>query len=162
MHDGNLKSNYDGFTGNMYVSSRGQMKPTVINSDCTPLTAADGKPYSGCYVNAQVALWAQDNGYGKRINAQLRGVQFLRDGEAFGGGAVASADEFAPVDASADADAPPVIDSAWGAADVGDAVKHQYMIFSFLSHRNFLSQFSVLSSGKQKSIRGLSDLPVSR
>jgi len=33
-------------------------------------------------------LWAQNNQYGKRINAQLDGVQFVRDGDPFGDGAV--------------------------------------------------------------------------
>ncbi len=35
-------------------------------------------------VHAVVRLWAQDNAFGKRINAQLQGVQFASDGEAFG------------------------------------------------------------------------------
>ena len=35
-----------------------------------------------------------DNQYGKRINATLRGVQFVSDGEPFAGGQPADADEF--------------------------------------------------------------------
>ena len=112
LHNGDLKSNYDGFAGNQYVSARSPARPLVIAQDRTPLTASDGKPYAGCYVNAQVAIWAQDNNYGKRINAQLRGVQFFRDGDAFGGGGVARAEEFDTVDASADGDAP--TGDAWG------------------------------------------------
>lgn len=42
-----------------------------------------GAPYSGCYVNVIVRLWAQDNKYGKRINAALQTVQFLAHGEPF-------------------------------------------------------------------------------
>lgn len=107
LHDGDLKAQYDGFLGNLFISARSPARPTVIAQDRSVLVEADGKPYSGCYVNAQIALWAQANNYGKRVNAQLRGVQFLRDGEAFGGGAVAQADEFDVVEgADADADAP--------------------------------------------------------
>lgn len=85
----------DGYGGNLYVSARSYKRPTVIDRDKSPLTEADGKPYSGCYVNAIVAVWAQKGGqYGKRVNAQLRGVQFAGDGEAFAGGTVASPDEF--------------------------------------------------------------------
>jgi hypothetical protein len=69
-------------------------RPLVIDRNRDPLTAADGKPYSGCYVNVSIDVWAQDNKYGKRINAQLKGIQFVRDGDAFGGGAPASPDEF--------------------------------------------------------------------
>jgi hypothetical protein len=85
--DGDSKAEYAGFEGNMFVSTRSPARPTVIDRDRSPLVAADGRPYSGCYANVQVEVWAQDNSYGKRINAQLLGVQFVKDGDAFGGGA---------------------------------------------------------------------------
>lgn len=127
LHNGDSKANYDGFAGNMFVSARSPSRPLIIAQDRSILVEADGKPYSGCFVNAQIALWAQDNGFGKRVNAQLRGVQFLSDGDAFGGGAVAQADEFDVIEGG-DADgAAPVADAAaWGApaagADVSDLV----------------------------------------
>jgi hypothetical protein len=102
LHDGDLKENYDGFAGMLYVSSRSTTRPLVIDADRSPLTEKDGKPYAGCYVNASIELWAQDNNYGKRINASLRGVQFLRDGDAFAGGAPASEDEFDDLTVGAD------------------------------------------------------------
>lgn len=94
LHDGDLKAQYAGFAGQMFVSCRSAVRPVVIDKDKTPLVAADGKPYGGCYVNATVQLWAQDNTYGKRINAQLLGVQFFKDGDSFGGGAIGSAEDF--------------------------------------------------------------------
>lgn len=104
LHDGDLKSNYDGFAGMLYVSARNAARPLVIDADKTPLTEADGRPYGGCYVNANVELWAQDNNYGKRINASLRGIQFFRDGDSFSGGGAASEDEFEDVTEGADAE----------------------------------------------------------
>lgn len=106
LHDGDEKPNYDGFPGNMFVSASAKQsaRPTVINNDKTPLTERDGKIYAGCYVNVSLDFWAQDNGYGKRINAQLRGVQFLRDGDAFSAGRPADSDEFEAVTEGADAD----------------------------------------------------------
>ena len=106
LHNGDTKAQYDGYKGNMFVAARGKVRPLVLDADKSPLTEADGKPYSGCYVNAIVGIWAQQNTHGKRVNAQLQGVQFLADGEAFGGGRVASADEFEAVDNSADGAAP--------------------------------------------------------
>ncbi|MDZ7789711.1 MAG: DUF2815 family protein [Xanthomonadales bacterium] len=94
LHDGDTKADYDGFPGNQYVSARSKTRPTVVDRDRTPLAESDGRPYAGCYVNASIELWAQDNNYGKRINAQLRGIQFVQDGEAFAGGGAAAADEF--------------------------------------------------------------------
>lgn len=106
LRDGDTKPNYDGFPGNMFVSASAQQsaRPTVIDANKSPLTPRDGKPYAGCYVNASLDFWAQDNKYGKRINAQLRGVQFVRDGEAFAAGRPADADEFDSVEETAGAD----------------------------------------------------------
>lgn len=94
LHDGDTKAQYDGFPGNLYVSARNPAKPLVVDADKTELAEADGRPYAGCYVHASIELWAQDNGYGKRVNATLRGVRFYKDGDAFAGGAPASEDEF--------------------------------------------------------------------
>jgi hypothetical protein len=102
LHDGDTKSDYAGYAGNFYVSSRNKARPTIIDRDKSPLSIADGRPYAGCYVNAIVEVWAQDNSYGKRINASLRGVQFVSDGEAFAGGGSASEDEFDALNESAE------------------------------------------------------------
>ena len=94
LHSGDLKSNYDGFEGMMYISARNPLKPSVVDTNRSPLVAEDGRPYAGCYVNAVLELWTQDNNYGKRVNATLMGVQFYKDGESFVGGGVADADDF--------------------------------------------------------------------
>ena len=94
LRDGDDKSEYDGFEGKQYVSTRSKQRPTVVDRNKVALTEDDGRPYSGCFVNAIVEIWAQDNQFGKRINAQISGLQFVRDGDAFGGGQPASADEF--------------------------------------------------------------------
>lgn len=106
LHDGDEKPQYDGFPGNLFISASAKVsaRPTVIDQNKAPLTERDGKPYAGCYVNVSLDFWAQDNAYGKRINAQLRGVQFLRDGDAFSAGRPADSDEFEEVTEGADAD----------------------------------------------------------
>lgn len=95
---------YDGFEGKHFVNSSNKARPLVIDSSKSPLTAQDGKPYAGCFVNATIDLWAQDNNFGKRINASLMGVQFLRDGDAFAGGGVASPDDFDDLSAGSESD----------------------------------------------------------
>lgn len=105
LHDGDTKSQYEGYEGMLFISSRSQTRPLVIDRDKSQLSAEDGKPYSGCYVNCTLELWAQDNSYGKRINAQLGGVQFFKDGDAFsGGGSAADADDFDSIEEGADAE----------------------------------------------------------
>jgi len=91
LHDGDLKANYDGYPGNLYISARNAVRPHVLDRDAkTPIEEADGKIYAGCYVNAIIDFWPQDNNYGKRINATLHKVQFFKDGDAFAGGAISN------------------------------------------------------------------------
>jgi hypothetical protein len=104
-YDGSLKE-YDGYEGNFVLSaSRNQDKgrPIIIDRDKSPLTVSDGKPYAGCYVNATVEIWAQDNKFGKGIRATLRGVQFVKDGDAFSAGSPVTDDEFESIAAPEEA-----------------------------------------------------------
>lgn len=102
VQDGNTQQS-DGFAGMKFVSARSQTRPTVVNRDRSPITQQDGIVYSGCYGIAIVQVWAQDNSYGKRINAQLTGFQFVKDGDSFGGGVpAAAADEFEALSAEGD------------------------------------------------------------
>ena len=94
LRDGDLKAQYDGFEGSYFIGARSKTAPLVIDRDRSPLTEDSGKPYAGCYVNCSIDIWAQDNQYGKRVNATLKGVQFFGDGDAFVGSAPASADDF--------------------------------------------------------------------
>lgn len=98
LHDGDMKPDYDGFPGNKFVSANSKVRPLAVDRDRTPLSEDDGRLYSGCYVNAKIDIWPQDNKYGKRLNAQLQGVQFVADGEAFAGGRPADIDEFAELE----------------------------------------------------------------
>lgn len=96
---------YDGFEDSFTLNASNKARPQVIDKDTSPLTQADGKPYAGCYVDASVEFWAQDNTYGKKINAMLRWVQFRADGAGFAGGAPVSQDEFQSIAEGADAEA---------------------------------------------------------
>jgi len=88
------ESGRDEYEGHFTIKAANNKRPKVIDRDKSPLTEDDGKPYSGCYVNAVIELWVQNNSYGKRINANLLGVQFFKDGEPFESGSVADDDDF--------------------------------------------------------------------
>ena len=106
LRDGSEKPDTPGYGEDvMFISARTDKRPHVVNRDMSPLNEEDGKPYAGCYVNATVEVWAQDNQYGKRINAKLRAVQFVKDGEEFGGGHIDISREFTAI---ADDDESPV------------------------------------------------------
>ncbi len=84
---------YDGYADMMFVSASRDPKfgrVPVADSDKTPLTAEDGKPYGGCYVNALVRFYAvtgQDSG-GNGVFAGLEAVQYVKKGKPFGKGSV--------------------------------------------------------------------------
>jgi len=97
------EENWDGYPGCWYISASAQPtdRPKVVTNrkdgnghwiEAEP--GGKAAPYSGCYVNATVIVWAQDNDHGKRVNAQIKAVQFFKDGEAFGAAAVNPDDEF--------------------------------------------------------------------
>lgn len=101
------KRAYDGYAGHWALSAaRGREKgrPRIVDQQKNPLVAADGKPYAGCYVNASVEFWPQNNNHGKAVRCELLGVQFLRDGDAFSSGTVPSADDFEALAEGATAD----------------------------------------------------------
>lgn len=84
LHEGSDKT-YDGYgEHNMYLTASTTRRPAVIDRDRTPLAEDDRKPYPGCYVNAVVRVWPMNNNFGKRINCELLGIQFVADGEPFG------------------------------------------------------------------------------
>lgn len=86
---------YDGWEGQFFVSAKEDIRPQVRDQKGHPAAEDDpGFPYAGCYVDAWVTLWTQDNKWGKRINGNLLAVQFRADGEAFSGRAGVSDEEF--------------------------------------------------------------------
>lgn len=84
---------YDGFDGMHHIRASNEARPYTLDRNKTPLTEADGRPYAGCYVNASIDMWAQDNKWGQRINSTLLGLQFVRDGDAFSAGARGDTDD---------------------------------------------------------------------
>lgn len=113
--DGKRKPDYDGFAGHFALAAhRGQDKgrPLVFNQAKFPIYKPDdticdgmgGVLYSGCFVNMQVELWAQENSNGKGLRATLMGIQKVRDGDAFGGGAAPNGEDFGEIAVGADAD----------------------------------------------------------
>ena len=93
---------YLGFEGKYSLSTRNPNKPTVFDqfgNEIKDPRDIKAKIYSGCFVHAKINVWAQDNAYGRRINASIDGVMFAKDGEAFGGSTPATAADFADLKA---------------------------------------------------------------
>lgn len=96
--DGDTKPDYNGYPGTFFVSTRSKVRPNYFDQQKQEITEAQGLLYSGCYVNVTLEAYAYTKG-NNGLGARLRGVQLLRNGEAFGGGGPpASDDEFDEID----------------------------------------------------------------
>ena len=84
----------DGYQGHMSFKAASNHAVQVVDQRKLPITEEENKVYAGCYVNAIVGLWYQNNAYGRRINGNLYAVQFVKDGEAFGSSPSNSASMF--------------------------------------------------------------------
>ena len=92
--DGDEKD-YDGYEGVMALKGSSNRRVTLLDRDKTPLAEEDGKLYAGCYVNASLEVWYSDHALGgKQVLTNLRGVQFVKEGEAFGSGPSDATDDF--------------------------------------------------------------------
>ena len=106
---------YVGYDGMVYLSanSNADRPPQIIRPDGTPIDNMNTmerqtfarKLYGGCFVNAAVRPWAQDNQFGRAIRCELIAVQFFSDGEPFGEGEVDLSAMFKPVQQPAGAPA---------------------------------------------------------
>lgn len=105
INDGDTKV-YDGYAGNFYITAHRREQdgpPLVKTRDMkSDIREEDGIIYSGCYVNAKVNFWVQDNKNGKGLRCGLEVIQFVEDGEAFSSAAPATTDGMEP-EAEADA-----------------------------------------------------------
>lgn len=93
---------YNGYEGMFFLGAKSaeDKRPLILSRDKTIIS--DPKEinrimYGGCFVNANINFWVQDNDFGKAIRCGLQAVQFWADGDAFGGGR-ASVDDFDDVE----------------------------------------------------------------
>jgi hypothetical protein len=63
-------------------ASNGDAVPIVNRAKQLVKPGQPQAPYSGCFCDVAVEIWAQDNDFGKRINAKLKSVRFHGEGEA--------------------------------------------------------------------------------
>lgn len=83
LKDGTLVAKNDGDENYFILAASETTRPAVIDADKTPIAAsdADDKMYPGAVVNVLIRPWEQDNTYGKKINANLLAVQYVKKGE---------------------------------------------------------------------------------
>lgn len=89
---------YEGYEGMWVVKASNPKRPSVFDRDGeTPLAEDDDKIFSGCIVNTIVRFWGTKDKKkgGKGLFCTLEGVQYVKEGERFGGGSKVKAGTFA-------------------------------------------------------------------
>lgn len=84
MTDGDA-TNVEQNEGYWLVKASESIKPHVVDQGRNLITAEDDLMYPGAIVNVAIRLWAMDNKWGKRVNANLIGVQFVKKGPRLAG-----------------------------------------------------------------------------
>jgi Protein of unknown function (DUF2815) len=113
LSDGKTKA-YDGYADHWALTAHRKEndgRPLVLDSDRSPIyqpnneiyPGKQGRIYAGCYVNAHLNFWTQDNSNGRAVRADFLGVQRMRDGDAFSGGMRPNEGAFDDVSEGADA-----------------------------------------------------------
>lgn len=110
---------YSGYAGNMFISTKTSdyRQPQIINALGQKIDNANAmlyrdltsKMYAGCYVNAVVKPWIQDNEHGRAYRCELVALQFAADGEHFGKPEADVTDLFGAVDTPTVAPAPVMV-----------------------------------------------------
>lgn len=89
LHDGSEKADIAGYGPDVvFLTAKSKTKVKCVDKLKREVEDIDSVFYPGCKVNVVINIYAQDNKYGKRINAGLNAVQFAGDGEPLGGARV--------------------------------------------------------------------------
>lgn len=100
---------YAAYKGLWYISAHEKVRPGIANRKGEAVMPGEPQfPYSGCYVNMNITLWCFPGGKGSgpQVNANLRAVQFVKDGPAFGRATVNVEEEFDAIEEDEDAPSP--------------------------------------------------------
>lgn len=105
---------YDGYPGHVFITAGRNTMPQIIDpqgqavppENTMACQAIARKMYGGCYVNAAIKPWLQENKHGRGVRCDLVAIQFFADGQPFGEGAVDASGLFGATPAAAAPAAP--------------------------------------------------------
>lgn len=88
--EGAIDPTYEAYLGKFYVNTSTSDKPLIANRRGELIDKTNAQfPYSGCYANVKVTLYpwtfTENNMTRRGISVDLRSIQFVKDGEQFGG-----------------------------------------------------------------------------
>jgi hypothetical protein len=88
--EGGVNPTYEAYKGMYYINTSTSDKPLIANRRGELIDKTNAQfPYSGCYANVRVTLYpwhyTENNMTRRGVSVELRSVQFVKDGDAFGG-----------------------------------------------------------------------------
>ncbi len=95
------KKEYNGYKGMFWLdmSNDANNRPTLCNRLRQDLVEGDGVLYAGCYINTNPTLWTWEHETGgEGVSANLRIIQFVKDGEPFGNAPARAEEELEDVE----------------------------------------------------------------
>jgi hypothetical protein len=101
LRDGTERPDTNGYgDAVMFIGANNKNRPVLVDQRVQPVAIDKINQvfYAGCFVNASVRLWLQDNKWGKRINCEVLALQKYCDGEPFGEAPVDANVEFEAVE----------------------------------------------------------------
>lgn len=86
-HDGNAKSDTEGYKGMAYISPKNERRIVVLDQKKSPIAENSAEIYAGCFVRAVVRAYAYPKGpkWGAGVALSLEAVQKHSDGDPFEG-----------------------------------------------------------------------------
>ncbi|RTL05694.1 DUF2815 family protein [Candidatus Dependentiae bacterium] len=90
------ESEYEGYPDNWSIKATNKNRPKVYDRSREEVDVEDIDDLilPGYRVNAVIDFWVQDNKFGKKVNANLLGVQFCKKDEVLGNAAPDVSDDF--------------------------------------------------------------------
>jgi len=91
--------------GHWIIKTANKNRPTLVDGKRNIITREDNEVdpmfFGGATVNAVISFWKQDNSYGKRVNGNLSGIQYVKGDiheDGFTDTGTAQVDDFDEVD----------------------------------------------------------------
>lgn len=78
VRDGDLKSDYEGYSGRMAVKTKNEARPRVVDQAVNDVIDKS-KIYSGLIINAHIQISAFANDKGKFVRLKIVGIQIVKD-----------------------------------------------------------------------------------
>ena len=102
LHDGDEKSEYEGFEDCYYINAKSTKKPGLVDKNIAPILDRE-EIYPGCYAIAAISFYPFNKG-SNGIGVSIDNIMKVKDGEHLDGGKPAADNDFSGIEIDDDDD----------------------------------------------------------